>query len=380
MSQAAVFARAVWAQWTVTAAAMLIVAVCSVGQSVDSETVEIVGNGAAAVTKDMAAAEEEAIWDAKRNAVEQAAGIFLRARAVGRDFQLDEDEIEGRTSGFIRKWELIPESRKIEPLGSGRVLRVQVRATVALLPVIRKLSDIRDVYEDLERPRVRVQISGDIERRAADSLAAALKSEGFELTRDERAEILLNGKLTVIPTLRLGDSKTPYGVGEKLAACRARLSVQVISTASEEVLLALSAHGSGRSFSSDLEARADSVESAVDNLIVQSHSMIRENLLVKWARERQEGHAVSVTASSMDAASRDLLRQQLAAMRGFRRFISDGIERGKYTVRLLTRLDTRGLRRRLAEIKLNNRALVVSNQRGSNLVCALSPAQKLTGR
>src|SRR5687768_16295170 len=113
---------------------LLFAASAALAQDAAKEEIEIVGDGAAAVTKDLAAVEEEAVWDAKRNVVEQAAGKFLRARAVGRDFELEEDRIEGCTNGFIRKWEVIPGSRKIEALGNGRVLRLLVKATVALIP------------------------------------------------------------------------------------------------------------------------------------------------------------------------------------------------------------------------------------------------------
>src|SRR5688500_9540570 len=181
---------------------LLTLATAARAQTEFKEEIEIVADGAAAVTKDLAAVEEEAVWDAKRNAVEQAAGIFLRARAVGRDFELEEDRIEGRTNGFIRKWEVIPGSRKIEALGNGRVLRLQVKATVALIPVIRKLSDIKDVYDDLERPRVRVEITNDAARRVKDVLVAALKAEGYEVSRDEKAEILISGLVEYTPTLR----------------------------------------------------------------------------------------------------------------------------------------------------------------------------------
>ncbi len=344
------------------------------------EEIEIVANGAAAVTKDLAAVEEEAVWDAKRNAVEQAAGIFLRARAVGRDFELEDDRIEGRTNGFIRKWEVIPGSRKIEALGNGRVLRLQVKATVALLPVIRKLSDIKDVYDDLERPRIRVEITNDAGRRVKDVLMAALKAEGYEISRDEKAEILITGLVEYTPTLRLGDKETPYGIGEKLAACRTRLSVQVISTASESVLLTASGHGAGRSFTSDTEARADSAEAAGDNLVVQSRDLFREDLLVRWARERQEGHVVAIQASGLDPRSRDQLRQQLAAMRGFRTFVYEKQEGASHTFRLLTRLDTRALRRRLTDLTLNQQELKLLNDRGPTILCAARPAQRVTGR
>ena len=64
-----------------------------------------------------------------------------------------EDEIEARTGGFIKKWEVIPGSRRIEALGGGRVLRLQVKTTVALLPVIRKLSDIKkDFLSKVSKP------------------------------------------------------------------------------------------------------------------------------------------------------------------------------------------------------------------------------------
>ena len=344
------------------------------------EEIEIVGNGAAAVTKDLAAVEEEAVWDAKRNAVEQAAGIFLRARAVGRDFELEDDRIEGRTNGFIRKWEVIAGSRKIEALGNGRVLRLQVRATVALLPVIRKLSDIKDVYDDLERPRIRIEITNDAARRVKDVLVAALKAEGYEIARDDRAEILMSGLVEYTPTLRLGDKETPYGVGEKLAACRARLSLQVISTASESVLLTASGQGAGRSFTSDTEARSDSAEAAADNLVVQSRDQFRENLLVRWARERQEGHVLAIKVTGLDANSRDQLKQPLAAMRGFRAFVSEKSETGTFTVRLLTRLDTRALRRRIAELTLNEKELKLLNDRGPTIHCAVKQPQRVTGK
>src|SRR5690348_13143002 len=74
-------------------------------QDSNQEQIEIVAEGMAALNGDVAAAEEEAVWDAKRNAVEQAAGILVRSRSVGRDFTLDEDEIQGSTQGFIRSWQ-----------------------------------------------------------------------------------------------------------------------------------------------------------------------------------------------------------------------------------------------------------------------------------
>ena len=367
--------------FTFTAIALAIVGPApTVAQTPPPEEIEIIGSGAAAIAKDLGAVEEEAIWDAKRNAVEQAAGIFLRARAIGRDFELQSDEIEGRTGGFIRKWAVLPGSRKIEALGGGRVLRLQVKATVALLPVIRKLTDIKDVYEDLERPRIRVEITNDSARRVKDAIAASLKAQGFELSRDEKAEILISGIVEYTPTLRLGDRETPYGIGERMAACRARLSLEVISTASEAVLITLSGQGSGRSFTSDTEARSDSAEAAADSLIVEGRDQFRENLLVRWARERQEGHIIALKSTGVDSGARAAIRQQIAAMRGFRKFISESTKAGVYTLRLLTRLDTRAVRRRLAALTLAHKEIAVLDNRGPLITCSVRPAQRVSNR
>src|SRR5438128_2206313 len=83
----------------------------------DRETVVVVGEGMAVLNDDPTAAEEEAVWDAKRNAVEQAAGLFVRSYLSGRDFQLEENEIRGRSDGFIKQWEIVPNSRRVEPIG-----------------------------------------------------------------------------------------------------------------------------------------------------------------------------------------------------------------------------------------------------------------------
>src|SRR5204863_9774673 len=127
-------------------------------------------------------------------------------------------------------------------------------------------------------------------------------------------------------------------------------------------------------------ARSDSAESAADSLIIQSRDQFRENLLVRWARERQEGHVVAIQASGVDSVVRDFLRQQLAAMRGFRRFISEKSDASNRTLPVLSRLDTRAIRRRLAELAIDRKELAVLDNRGPIITCALRPAQRVSGR
>jgi hypothetical protein len=220
----------------------------------------------------------------------------------------------------------------------------------------------------------------DSGRRVSDALIASLKADGYEIARDDPAEILLAGHVEYTPTIRLGSKDSPYDVADSLAACRARLNIQLISLASEEILITAAAEGSGRSFTGDFEARAASAESAADNLILKARPLLRDNLLVRWVRERQEGHTVTIRVAGLSRSARDQLQQDLAAMRGFRRIVSESAYPGGYQFRLLTRLDIRGIRRRLKLLTLANRAINVHAGRGPMIACSLGPPIRVTGR
>ena len=267
-----------------------------------ADTLTVTAEGVATVDSDIAAAEEEAIWEAKRNAVEQAAGVFLRARSIGRDFEIEEKTLRARSEGFIRKWERVPNSRKIETIGNGRVLRIKIRAEVALLPVIQKLSDIKDVYDDLERPRLRVEIVGDTQAGTVrNALLSYLKAREFEITTGSHAEVSIIGQLEIVPTVKKGSRDSPFGVGDHVGACRAKLTLRLISEASEETLLIQTADGTGRSFVSDTDAKTEAASDAVHSLLEGSAASLTQTLMVRWVREREEGHALHVTVTGLNA-------------------------------------------------------------------------------
>ena len=348
-------------------------------QEAAPDDIVLFGDGMAALRDDASASEEEAVWDAKRNAVEQAAGAFLKARAVGRDFALESDRIEERTSGFIRKWEIVPGSRRIETVGNGKILRLKIRAVVALLPVIRKLQDIRDVYDDLERPRLRVEVVGDSASGAAKhAILAALQAQGFEIATGETAEITLSARVSTKATVKLGDKDSAFGIGESVAACRAVISVEIVSASSEQTLFVTQADGMGNSFQSDANARTEAIAASAQNLMTQNDSGLLQHLLVRWARERQEGHAVSIAVSGLDAKRLGILRGKIREMRGYVRSLGETEKSGKTTFRFLTRLDTRAARRRLADFRLDNTGLIVRKERGPQIVCAALTRPRLS--
>lgn len=347
----------------------------------EPDALTVVAEGMASVQGDLAGAEEEAIWDAKRNAVEKVAGVFLRARAVGRDYEIAESEIRSETRGFVRQWEVVPGSRQIERAGNGRILRIQIRATIALIPVIQHLSEMEDVYNDLERPRVRVEIAGDsAAQRAQAAVQRALHAQGFEVATGASAEVVLSGKIEAIPMIRYGDRDAPYGVGETVATCRARLVWRVISMASEETLFVAHAEGTGCSFSGDTDARNEAIMEATTRFLESDFREFVHRMLALWVRERQDGHVVAVRVTGLDRRGRVLLKEYVRGMRGFVRITAEHETARDYTLRFHTRLDTRSVRRRLSSLVLERIALTVTNDRGPMILCAASARPRVTRR
>lgn len=368
-------------------------------------TTMVTGDGLAAFTGDILAAQEEAVWDAKRNAVEQAVGIFLKARTVGAGFSVQDDELQARTQGFVRKWEIVEGSRRIETVThqgkTSRILHIQVQATVGLQALVQRLADIADVYKDLERPRVRVVITPLVKRgqptknetsksvtapdaalRLQNQLGGALKAQGFDVADEGAAEVVLTGMLEIIPTVHIGDASAPYGVGDMVAACRARLVLQAVSTSGEDVLFVRRAEAAGRSFQSDADALEDALNRLGQDTLGDSETRFVPQLLALWARERQEGHVIVVRVEGLDNTGRERLKQTLADMRGFRHWTDEQQDARRVTLRFLTRRDTRSVRRDLAALALNptrsanavqnaaSSTLLVLNDRGPIIECA----------
>ena len=337
------------------------------------EALVVIGEGVASLGDDPAGAEENALWDAKRNAVERACGVFLKSTATGRNFELSSDEIRTRSEGFIRRWEKVAGSQTVETVGNSKVLRLKIRATVALLPVLKRLEQIQDAFNDLERPRLYISVK-EGEESLRHLVTQSLLAEGFLIAdAPESAALQVVVKVESVPLLLFGDEKAPFGLGDSVATCKARLSVQLHSLAAEESLLALSAEGVGRSYQSDKEARESAVEEAVAAFQKSQLKLLTHPLLVRWAMERQVGIIVAVEALGLPEEGRDALKQAISEQRGFREIVGETAQKESYIVRFSTRLSVRDVRRRLAEFRHPRFTLLISEGRGATVRCVASP-------
>ena len=103
---------------------------------------------AAVVNGDVAIARDRAIDDAKRKAVEQIAGAQVSAESIAVDFELVQDRITSRASGFVKTYQIVSE------LQEEGVYKVQMKAQVDAGAIAQDLSVLF-----AEKPRVIVLIA-----------------------------------------------------------------------------------------------------------------------------------------------------------------------------------------------------------------------------
>jgi hypothetical protein len=111
------------------------------------DTVEV--EGMAAVTNnDIGRARDRAIDDAKRKAVEQVVGTRVTAESVTQNFQLVQDRVYARASGFVKRYQIVSE------LKDGDTYVVKLKCEVDGAAIADDLSQIM-----VEKPRVIVLVA-----------------------------------------------------------------------------------------------------------------------------------------------------------------------------------------------------------------------------
>ena len=198
---------------------VLVCAQLSAQPKADPEVLVAAQGSAVLVNGDIAKAEDEAVSDAKRNAVEKALGVFVKADTLGSGYQVAAETILTHSEGYISNWNKVPGSRMIENVHGSELLSIKIEATVKLVSLITDATDIGPIYDAVERPRITVQITDEMETPSGSTCGTAvmraLKSRGFEVVdAGQDAEVLIVGTAKTIdgPTDSSGAVKTAGAV------------------------------------------------------------------------------------------------------------------------------------------------------------------------
>ena len=237
------------------------------GETTEGEVVE--AEGLSAVTPDLIGVKRAALSDAFKNAIEKVVGVFISARTMVDKAITIQQNILGKTDGYIKKHEIIKEGKE-----SDGLYHTHIRALVSYKQIQNDLKEL-DILQSpsVGNPRVAILLDETIEGSDAqttacsDGLAQGLLERGYKVVdRSELAAIrvaeatkdLLAGnsekalkpivqKLNaevVITGKANGSLLTTQGLGG-LISFRGAMTAKALKAQTGDILATLTVQGSG---------------------------------------------------------------------------------------------------------------------------------------
>jgi hypothetical protein len=158
----------------------------------DLEYKTVVADGVSALVpgKQIDRAYDEALLDAKRNAVNMGLGVLVDSQTIVENYQLISDRILTKSAGYVRKFKVI--SRDSE----GDLYRVVISAEVALADLHSDLLAVQILKEEKGYPRlmlIGVEKMGDDPKNSVSAQTAIeeiLIDKGFDLVDESQVELI----------------------------------------------------------------------------------------------------------------------------------------------------------------------------------------------
>lgn len=376
---------------------------CTAWQAVAQDTnveMTVTAEGSAAVIGgDLGRAEDEAITVAKRNAVEQGVGVFVKAEALGENYQVVQSTILTKSEGFVASWEKIEGSRKIEKVEGDSLLSIKIKAKVKMLSLIDAMSDVEAIYNAMQRPRVMVLISEDnMGQKSGDDLPASaaaimrtLQERNFDvvdpevikrviakeavraaverndpkaaavIAQDEGAEILVLGNA------KASKQELPDFAGSAIKTASAVLTARIVYADTGDVLFTSNqVQGRGKSTSDAAEAGLGALDDAGNKLIRTDSQRFASQVLARWAKEIQNGRQMRLVVNGASYSDVTALQKVVREFRGFVEFVGQMKYQGKTaTINLRVKLTPDQFRERLSEAKVGKKRVEIDMVSGA---------------
>lgn len=325
--------------------------------------VEIVASGMATIGSDRAACIEEAVLDAKRNAVEQALGVLVNAEALAQNYEVVWETIRTRSQGYVKRWELLNEPEWDTRNG---LVKVRIRAWVSPAEAVKDLWEIPEVYVALERPRVGVKLLAADTRQpeptSAAALIHALRVRGFEVTDGfgNPAEVLITGTVRTEAGIRLGDKDAPYGLGEVVATQKAYADVRVVWADTGATLVPpFRWQATGFSFNSNEEARQEALQTLGRELVEETKAALGQKVLSALISQLYDGFRVRLVVRGADYRTLSQFSDKLRGIRGVVSVERERMEAGDGVVEAIVRLTPALLRRQLMNLRVGTKRVSI---------------------
>lgn len=279
--------------------------------------------------------QQDALLNAKRNAVSEGIGTVLVSETEVKNFTLIKDVVLTKTIGAVKRYTVLAEEEQ-----PGNIYYIRISATVSMDSIIADLMALKILLESMDRPRMMVMIREKNGRQAENTITDYLTSKEFDLVDATTVAVLMDKEEELVNKAMAGDPVTAARIGAEnraeyvlvgtvktagvssqllsdtaLKSVQAIITAKVINCSTGRVIASKSANSAAPHISVDL-ARDLAVEKAARKLmdrklfekIVSSfQDMVNNgiflNILVKNVTNFQTQKAVRQTISGLDVVS-----------------------------------------------------------------------------
>ena len=183
-------------------------------QELKYKTVVAEGVSALVPGKEIDRAYDEALLDAKRNAIHIGLGLLVNSETIVNNYELISDKILTQSAGYVRNYDVMSRVK------DGDLYRVVISAEVALADLNSDLLAIQLLKEQKGYPRlmlIGVEKEGD-EQKSSVSVQTAIEddliSKGFDLVDESQVEIIKARDVAMHPD----DHKMAAALGQRHGA------------------------------------------------------------------------------------------------------------------------------------------------------------------
>jgi len=380
-------------------------------QQSDVEIMVTAEGQAAVINGDVGRAEDEALTVAKRNAVEQGIGVFVKSESLGRNFELVEQTILTKSEGYISWWRIVEGSRKIQDLEGSKILTIKINAKVKAVTLVNALSDIEAIYDSIQRPKVMVLMNErNVGQKPEDlpvsalAIMRVLQEKKFDVVDPEVIKRLIakesaraviergdpqaaamlamqeGAEILVLGSAKSSEQKIEE-LGDTVKAASAILSARIVYSDTGDVLYtSKQISGRGVSTSSVEEAGIKALDDAGAKLLKSDVERFVAQVIARWAAESQSGRMFKVTADDVSYTELNALKKVIAEFRGHVGWGGNSTYTGRTgTIYVKSKLTPDQFRERLSESKVAGKRVEITNVSGTTTVIRLKgspPAPK----
>lgn len=230
--------------------------------------------------------KEEALLQAKREAVEKGIGTVLVSQTEVKNFILQKDVVITQTFGAVRRYDVQQEEQLADA-----TWHIRIKATVSLDSIRADLAALKILLESMDKPRMMVLIQEDGGSYAESAVVDYLRGKGFDLVDPAQTAALMSKGDQFIERATQGDPVAAAKIGAEngaeyvlvgkvtksqianpllqssgMVSGQASLTVKVVNCSSGRIVASKSANGASPHIAADV-AQAKAAEKAAQKLM-----------------------------------------------------------------------------------------------------------------